>query len=315
MRLLEVNRRRLPAAAGRKALGLHWLARHGFATPRTWVIPWAPTAPSREDLRAALSPLIDPTRAYAVRSSSSAEDAPEHSFAGLFETVLDVRGVDGVVRAVERVTASAEAPVVADYLDRTHATDKIRMAVIVQEMIPPVVSGVVFSTDPLTGLERVVIEAVCGDGLALMSGEKTPLRWVRRHARWRVLAETEDVPLDLVAEVADGVEQMARRYKAPVDAEWVWDGERLFWLQVRPVTTGSGTVYYSNRIARDMLPGLITENRGDLHFCCFKTGIRPTHKTYLARPVTGNARCPHLLGRRLVKIIRCLFLSCAPFLG
>ncbi len=92
-RVLRVGRGRLPASAGGKAVGLGWLKRHGYPTPDTWVMLSQVREPARGALERALAGIVHPARRYAVRSSADVEDGAEHSFAGQFDSVLDVEGL------------------------------------------------------------------------------------------------------------------------------------------------------------------------------------------------------------------------------
>ena len=109
----------------------------------------------------------------AVRSSASCEDSAYASFAGMFETVLKVRPPD-VIDAISRVLTSVHSKRVADYCRaRELDKNKIRMAVIVQRMVPSRVSGVCF-TRMQEGRNSLIVEACYGLGEALVSGKVNP---------------------------------------------------------------------------------------------------------------------------------------------
>ncbi len=134
-----------------------------------------------------LAGVIDPRAAYAVRSSADVEDGASHSFAGQFRSILDVQGVAAVADAVALVRASADEPAVRAYAAGAGLDpDAIRVGVVVQAMVDPVVSGVAFSRNPLSGLDEVVIEAIPGRGDALLGHGATPDRWIHR---WGELTE------------------------------------------------------------------------------------------------------------------------------
>src|SRR6185436_13509904 len=103
----------------------------------------------------------------AVRSSAVGEDGASHSFAGQFKTVLHVRGADALADAVRECCASASSAHALAYHDR-----QLDMAVIIQRMIDGDASGVVFTTDPVSGdSSRVRVNACRGLGDKLVSGE------------------------------------------------------------------------------------------------------------------------------------------------
>lgn len=267
--LVDLRRHQPPADAGGKAQGLHWLAAHGHPVPRAWVLPGSVAAglgdPARRAaIRAALTTVVAEGRPYAVRSSADVEDGAERSFAGQFRTILDLEGVDAVLAALDEVVGSAMTDGLSTYLGATApggsgspTVSGPAIGAVVQELVVPVGAGVAFSKNPLTGLDEVVVEAVPGRGDRLMSGGETPERWVDRWGAWVERPPEGRVPDAVMAEVVGATRRIAAARGGPVDLEWAWDGRRVWWLQVRPITGLEGIRLYSNRISREVLPGLI----------------------------------------------------------
>ena len=116
----------------------------------------------------------------AVRSSATAEDLPGASFAGQQDTVLNVRGLQAVLRAVQQCFASLWTERAVGYraeqgIDSRH----VRLAVVVQRMVQASVAGVLFTANPLTGKRaESVIEANPGLGGAVVSGATNPDHFV-----------------------------------------------------------------------------------------------------------------------------------------
>lgn len=179
--------------AGAKAATLGELARAGFPVPNGFVLTTG--AFDRFLAANALGPDISPEAVIAaalpadvadallaaadalgngplaVRSSGVAEDLPEASFAGQYETILDVRGGEALVAAVRRVFASAFSSRVSVYHAAQGQHAKGRMAVLVQHQVEATAAGVVFTTNPMTGdRAETVISAVQGSGERLVSG-------------------------------------------------------------------------------------------------------------------------------------------------
>lgn len=235
---------------GAKAAHLAWLIEHGFDVP--------PGIVTSEDPSSALEDWIDPTQAYAVRSSASVEDSPEFSFAGQFRTVLGVVGLDAVREAVAAVQSSARDPRVLPYLRRADIPpDDVRMNVIVQQMVPAAHSGVAFSRNPLTGLTDIMVEATSGTSDDLVSGRTTPERWVWHWGDWTAVPGDPATPEPVVRRVVALVERAADAWGSPIDIEWAWDGERVWLLQIRPMTVLDVPVY-SNRLSKEFLPGMVS---------------------------------------------------------
>jgi rifampicin phosphotransferase len=156
-----------PKTCGHKAASLATLLGHGFEVPPGFVIPVGVTPDPAELARAleALGP-----GPFAVRSSGVAEDLDQASFAGQYETVLDVPAAS-VADAVRRCVASAGAAHVAQYAGVAN-TPALGMAVLIQRMVPADAAGVAFSADPISGDRSVVvINAVRGLGDRLVAGE------------------------------------------------------------------------------------------------------------------------------------------------
>ncbi len=260
-----IEKRGAAEGFGNKGLGLHWLARHGFSIPETLVLTYAGSrlAGNRlggEDPRLAqiLAERIDPKKTYAVRSSANLEDGEQHSFAGQFTTMTDVRGLDAIREAIRAVLDSSRTAALGPYLRKLGEGEQgLEMAVLIQEMVHPLLAGVAFSKNPTTGLDEVVIEAVEGLGESLMQSGVTPMRWIFRWGQFTTRPEGREEWERVAGRIARETRRIARLYGAPVDLEWAYDGRRIFWLQIRPITRLARVPLYSNRISREVLPGII----------------------------------------------------------
>ncbi|MEO6086066.1 MAG: PEP/pyruvate-binding domain-containing protein, partial [Umezawaea sp.] len=177
----------------------------------------------------------------AVRSSATAEDLPDASFAGQQDTFLDVSGTAAVLDAVRRCWASLWTERAVDYRARHGiAPDDVAIAVVVQRMVPASAAGVLFTADPVTGArDRLVVNAVRGLGEALVSGDADPQVLV---LEGREITERHGEPvLDDGTALALGAlgRRVEELYGHPVDVEWaVHDGE-VFVLQARPITVAA----------------------------------------------------------------------------
>jgi phosphohistidine swiveling domain-containing protein len=229
-----------PALAGNKAATLAVLRRAGFEVPSGVVVPAGAFGAAAKELPAAVRAALQDVSAlvgpgpWAVRSSGTAEDSEEASFAGQFETVLGV-DASGLAEAVLRCWRSGASKRVKTYAgDRGPGS----LAVLIQPMIPAEAAGVAFTTDPVTGRHGTVIEAVEGLGERLVSGAATPERWTVEEDG-SVEAPSEGTVLD--ADRARAIADLARRVEAhlgrPQDIEWAIGGGSLWLLQARPITT------------------------------------------------------------------------------
>jgi rifampicin phosphotransferase len=187
--------------------------------------------------------------AYAVRSSGVAEDSLDFSYAGVFDTFLNVRGLEAVIGAIENCWASHNSAIAAAYRDKRAVTDDGGLAVVVQRMVPAEWSGVSFSADPLTqALSVCVINATPGLGDDLVSGRVTPEEirvdsQTQKVIERRSVAGATPLPDWLISAVTDATRLAADRFGFPQDLEWASVGDKLFVLQSRPITTIAGVFH------------------------------------------------------------------------
>jgi pyruvate,water dikinase len=204
--------------------------------------------------------------AVAVRSSALDEDGSLASFAGQHDTYLNIRGPHAVVEAVQRcVMSAASGEALAYRQKRGLAVDEVRMAVLVQQLVPSDVSAVAFSANPITGSrEEVMVNASWGLGESIVGGSVTPDMFVVRkdslHIETRDVAcktrmtvmtdggtDERDVPdaLRLKPSLADdeivSIARLAVSLEAlaghAVDVECAIARSTLYVLQCRPITT------------------------------------------------------------------------------
>lgn len=232
VQLVDLASEVVPWTIGGKADGLRRLAVRGLPVPAGCVVPAEADDDDIERLASEVSRMWPDAR-LAVRSSGIGEDSDQASFAGQFETILDVEATPAdIAGAIQRVRASITAPHVASY---AHGWDP-RMAVLVMPMIDAAVAGIAFTRDPVSGDRMVVVEAVAGVADKLAAGEMTGERWVvddgpRRIADLGVL--DADTAL-AIAGLARRVEELEGR---PQDIEWAVADGTLHLLQARPITT------------------------------------------------------------------------------
>jgi pyruvate,water dikinase len=263
--ICSLDRRKVPVTAGNKALNLYRLIRKKYRVPKTYVLTWEAYQRYRlddltliDDLKNELSKILKPEKQYAVRSSANIEDSFNRSFAGQFKTSLNNQGFDQVIQGIWSVWSSTQAQSVKDYLYAHKISEEsLCMAVLIQEMLSPVFSGVSLSRNPVTSADEIVVEAVSGSGVSLVQGGHTPDRWVYKWGNWLEKATGSKLPLNVVEQIALGTEGISKEFGVPVDLEWVFDGENLYWVQIREITGLNQTNVYSNYISREFIPGMI----------------------------------------------------------
>ena len=261
----ELTATDLPDAGG-KGANLGELRRAGFPVPDGFVITTAAYAlaaeasgatgetPASARVRLAASPvpagIADAAReAYralgappvAVRSSATAEDLPDASFAGQQDTILGVAGADAVLDAVRRCWASLWNDRAVAYR-QTHEVSVrgLRLAVVVQRMVEAQSAGVLFTADPITGRRRrAAIEAVRGLGEQLVSGAVNPDHYTVNTRSGAVLERRGDILGDAqLRELAALGARIEEHFGRPQDIEWAIDKDGTVWIvQSRDITT------------------------------------------------------------------------------
>ncbi len=207
-------------------------------------------------------------QAVAVRSSATAEDLPEASFAGQQDTYLNIRGEEAVLQAVKKCWASLwTARAIAYRMKNKVDQETVALSVVVQELVDAEAAGILFTINPLDGsADEVVINAAWGLGEAVVSGLVSPdtisadkasgqvkqydvaekaIMTVRtakgtqekiikgRKRKARVLSDTQ------VAELVGLAQKIEDYYQTPQDIEWGWADKQFYILQARPVTTAA----------------------------------------------------------------------------
>jgi pyruvate,water dikinase len=203
----------------------------------------------------------------AIRSSATAEDLPEASFAGQQDTFLNIRGSEDVLEYVQKCWASLfESRAIFYREEHNFDHSKVYIAVVVQEMVDAEKAGVMFTVHPSTGEEKILIEAAWGLGEAVVSGTVTPdTYWVDKKTG-EILDSTiseknimfkkdpeagktikTEVPEDLknkkvlstheIAALTNLGKKIQNHYDFPQDTEWAIVNGKIYMLQSRPVTT------------------------------------------------------------------------------
>ena len=242
-----------PNLVGGKASALARLYQEGFPVPEGFVMTTdffdsfskenISIEFSDEDMRTIYNYIdtCSPRGLVAVRSSASVEDSSKQSFAGQFDSFLNVNR-DHILEAVTKCWQSLHSARAEGYAQSK--VDK-KMAVIVQNMITPEISGVAFSAHPVTGdRNSMVIEAVFGSNEPLVQGAVTPDCYMVSK-NFEIL-DKKIVPQNgicrqklseqQILNVAKLVSDASRFFNMEVDVEWAIENGKLYVLQSRPIT-------------------------------------------------------------------------------
>ncbi|PWR05506.1 pyruvate, water dikinase [Micromonospora acroterricola] len=223
---------------GGKAAGLGELIRRGERVPPGFCV-------TTEAHKLGVIPQAEIVAAYerlgggpvAVRSSATAEDLPDASFAGQQDTVLNVTGAAELSAAIRTCWDSLHTPRATAYRNaRAIDHQAVRMGVVVQRMITPAVAGVLFTANPVTGRrDEMAVDAAPGLGTTVVDGAAAVDHYVLDGA---TRDDSGSLTSAQLAELRATGERVQGHFGRPQDVEWAFDGEGVLWLlQSRPITS------------------------------------------------------------------------------
>ena len=210
---------------GGKAVGLAKLFAEGINIPTTYVIPVGLDIGNRDIMQK-----LNKTKKYAFRSSADIEDGGEHSFAGMFDSCLNVSLVSAQ-KAINKVKKSVNNDRVKKYIEMNNISSVPNMAVVVQEFREPEISGVWIGS----GIETGVLEWVEGNGEKLVSGKSNPNRIIYEAENIKSEKRKEAI-IEIGKKLSLIQKRLSTKTNKPADMEWCLLDGKLVLLQYRPVT-------------------------------------------------------------------------------
>ncbi|MGL4883636.1 MAG: glycerol-3-phosphate acyltransferase, partial [Waterburya sp.] len=274
--IVTLNSKLKANQVGAKAANLSFLKRQGYPVADGWIL--RPGEDSQK-LLTTLNPT--PESPLVVRSSAIGEDTSTASAAGQYLSILDVTNREQLETAITNCQNSYLQNSAVEYRRRHRQTTEA-IAVLIQKQIPGIYSGVAFSRDPVDRYnDTVTIEALAGQATTIVSGKFTPQRYrvaiaegvaapiaatlstneLHKDQTIRVIKENltqeaTNIPQDIIESVALLAREMEELFDGiPQDLEWTYDGEKIWLLQVRPITTLQPL--WTRRIAAEVIPGKI----------------------------------------------------------
>ena len=229
---------------GGKAYWLNWLYANKINIPESYFLP----AMLPKDISAVIDQVdfkdelisildnIDNENGIAIRSSAICEDGMQESKAGNFLTCLFVKKIDDIIEGIKKVITST--------------ANNIKMGVVIQKMIKPEISGIIFSSNPITASKKeIIVSAVYGQGEKLVSGNDEGLNFTIEVKDEEFLIPKIKINLSatILLELATLTKQLEKNLNLPIDIEWCYDKQNgLIILQCRPITT----IFINNQIGK-----------------------------------------------------------------
>lgn len=242
---------------GGKANQLAYLTDLGFNVPAFAVLPANCCAPFfkkdkilnpdklEQTLKACYSEALNLLGAktdLVVRSSASLEDGTHHSFAGQFESVLNIQNEAAFIEAFKTCYLSKYQSTVQHYCSNNNINiDEIYVHIIIQKYMPAEYAGVCFSVNPLNGKDtELVVEGVRGHNEELVQGQISPstyfFDWYQAVLTNQYIENNHIIPDQVLQNVYDVALKIQQVFGTPQDIEWVYYNKDLHIVQTRPLT-------------------------------------------------------------------------------
>jgi len=193
-----------------------------------------------QDVSLQIKDLVKADRLYAVRSSGTKEDLDEFSFAGQYKSFLNTKPEDVEAKVIECYQSMFGETILSYLVNRGIDTAELKMAVVVQEMVPSEISGICFTIDPVTGNDKtMLIEVSEGLGEDIVSGKTAPEQY---HYDWYEDCEVDRassnklIPLEKLPSYARVFAGIQQQFGYPCDIEFALSGGELYILQSRRIT-------------------------------------------------------------------------------
>ncbi len=219
---------------GGKAVNLGILSRAGFNVPKGVCIS-SDTEINDETITEAHTKFKELGSNVSVRSSASVEDSKTNSFAGQFDSFLNINNKEKLVESIKKVKESVKSNRVIAY-QKEHA-DNVNMGIIIQKMVHADFSGIIFTKDPIKK-EHILIEIADGLGEDIVSGSVTPSNFFVDDENSIVKSDNQhEVQVALIIKLAKIARKIENVYGTPQDIEFAVKDDEIFILQSRPITT------------------------------------------------------------------------------
>jgi phosphohistidine swiveling domain-containing protein len=191
-------------------------------------------------------------KSVAVRSSNTSEDSKEHSFAGQFETVLNVSELKDFISSLIKVFGSKQK---AGYVKESG-----QMYIVVQEFIEPDISGVSFTVNPATGASEIVINFVAGRGTKVVEGKEAQqcvYNRITKKVHFSNNSDTSSITKKMIDELVASCLKIETLFDYPQDIEWAIKDSKLYILQARPISTIKQLRLWDSSNIAESFPGIV----------------------------------------------------------
>ncbi|MBN2745468.1 MAG: hypothetical protein JXR34_01995, partial [Bacteroidales bacterium] len=223
----------------------------------------------------------------AIRSSANMEDGSKNSFAGLFESVLNIRNYNEFEEAFFTCLLSQFGEKIKHYCQRNQLdSSELKLNLVIQQMIEADISGVIFTVNPMNGKDKeLIIETVDGFGESLVQGASNPnfyrFDWYNEELIEKKINSHHPLNLMMLNKLANLALELQQHYGFPLDIEWCLKGEEIFILQARPLTSIHFDTKYDWTNADLKDGGIASEIASPFMFWLYQNAFEKTLSKYL----------------------------------
>lgn len=253
------------------------LRRMGFRLPKTYICTFRGFEEYRagnlsvlEHIKKELKQVLSKEKSYSISPSLNVDDIKKTQCFREFGR-LSAKGLGQITEAILttwELAAKLENKI-RDVQDRRE-NKRVRISVIIQEKLQPDYSGVVFTRNPATGSDEVIVESVA-IGNALEKNKMGTSLWVYKWGVWREKPKGEERHFGIVNGVTKEAKRIEKKCGSPVRVEWAHDGTYTYLLGLDILPSIEGINIYSNKMAKERLPGVIKPLVWDINVLLFNS--------------------------------------------
>jgi phosphohistidine swiveling domain-containing protein len=208
-----------------------------------------------ESIETELSGILDESKYYSIRCSKINECGL--SVPGQVRSRTPSIGSTAIARAIGEIWQNSAKATSCGSQEIVTANSSHTMCLMIQEVINAKFSGAAFTINPITGKNEIIVEAFSRTPHFPEETNSIPSRWVFKGGKCIQKPANVIPEANFISHVAEKARRISQTIGKPVSLEWAYDGEEIFWLQIDEIKNAWRPVIYSNKISRELLPGMI----------------------------------------------------------
>jgi len=246
----------------KRASYLSAIQKMGFKIPETYVFSDVPidtrlgrSGEALQTIQAELSEILDESKYYSIRCSKISEYGLRVASQARSSTTF--MGSNAIAKTIEEIWQNTVKATSSGSQEIATANSSHSMCLMIQEVINSKFSGVAFTINPVTGKNEVIIEAFGTTPDFPNETNSIPYRWVFKGGK-TIQKPANVIPeAKVIRHLAENALKISKTIGKPISLDWAYYGEEIFWLQIGEIKNARRPIIYSNKISRELLPGMI----------------------------------------------------------